>query len=117
MSGWAPPGLADADANTKGQEREETGGRSTKGRHGAPDRQADRHHAFSRDSVRDASDWNTKSCVKDSECGAREQTELEVGEAQVLLDALHQDRQDLPVYEIHHVDRGEEPECVAEVGT
>ena len=66
--------------------------------------------------VRPARDGNARKGIEERESDAREEAERGVGEPEVALDGLQEDREDLTVEEVEDVNDDEQPQRVAAVG-
>ena len=107
--------LADADAHAREGEGREGPREAGERRHEAPERGAPRDEAAAVPRVREAAERDPEDGEEDGEDGAVEEPELRVRDAEVRLDALGEDRDDLPVEEVEDVDEDEDGEDVARI--
>jgi hypothetical protein len=96
MRGRTAPGLADADTDPAGEEQREARRRTAEHRHQTPEREARREHRLARRAIGDACDRAAGRRVEEPERRAGQEAELPVGEPELCLDRLEQDREDLP---------------------
>ena len=108
--------LADADADARRGELAEVLREAGERRHRRPDRKADRHQAAAIPHVREPPERDAEQRVEHAEGGAVEEAHVGVGDAEVGLDVLREDRDDLAVDEVQHVDEHEHAEHVPGVG-
>src|SRR3546814_3055188 len=71
-------------------------------------RSGDRQHAHPVAAIGEPSDRHREDAVEQRKIEAAQQSELTVADPKVVLDRLRQDRQQLPVEEIQHVDEAEQ---------
>ena len=106
--GWgASPGFAHGDPNAREQELDIVLSKTAYGCHAAPHRQGHGNDRATRPLVRKAGDGNAEAHIENSEGEAREQAELLIGEAHLQLDRFLKNHQQLPVYKVKGIDRGE----------
>ena len=102
--------LPDPDPDARQRQLDEAPREAARRRHHAPDRDADDDHVAANASIGEAGDGNRGDGVEEREGEARQQPHLRVGGAEVVLDRLEQDREDLPVDVVDDVEQNEEGE-------
>jgi hypothetical protein len=116
VRGRAAGGLSDADAHPRQRELREALRQPGDRRHRAPQRGAGRDHAAPHAAVGEARDRDAGEGVEHREGPAGEEAHRGVGDAEVALDGLQQDREDLAVDEVEDVDDEQQPEHPARAG-
>ena len=100
--------LAHADADAREEERQEAVGKATGRGHHAPERHAHRDQVAARAAIREPRERDTHDRVEEGERQAAQQAELGVGDRQVALHRLDQQREDLAVDEGGGIGRDEQ---------
>jgi len=115
VGGRAAGGLADPHADPREGELHEVLGEAAEARHHAPDRETDRDDRAAHAAVGPTRQRDPERRVEDREGEPGQEPHLGIRRAERGLDRLDQDRQNLPVDEVHHVDEKEDPEHVVRV--
>ena len=110
-------GLADADPDAVGRQRREAAGGARERGHQAPEPDADGDKVLARPGVRQPAQGDAEDGVEDRERRAVEETDLGVGNAEVGLNLLGEDRHDLPVDEVEDIDDDEDDRDVPRVAS
>jgi hypothetical protein len=110
MAGRARPRLADADAYPEEHQLREILREPAQRGHRTPDRQAGGDDVAAASPIRQPRDRNTERRIEDREHEPRQQTELRIGQQQIRLDPLEQDREDLAVHVAEEIGEGEQRE-------
>ena len=110
-------GFADADGDARRGEFAEVARESRYRRRRAPERQRHRDQRATRPHVGELAERNPEERVEDRERGAEQESHLGIAEAEIALDLLVQDREDLAVDEVEHVDEDEDAEHVVRVAS
>ena len=82
--------FTDRDAGARQRQRQKSGHRTLQQRHRAPERERHRDDAAARFSIGESRDRNLRQRVENAERGAGEQTELRIGQLQILADRYQQ---------------------------
>jgi hypothetical protein len=107
--------LADSDADPRQRELREALGQPRGRRHRAPERRTDGDDAAPRPAVGEARDRDAREGVEHRERGSGQESHRGVGDTEVSLDGLEEDREDLAVDEVEDVDDEQQAEHVARV--
>ena len=108
--------LADADADACRAQLDEARRQARQHGHPRPDGEAEAEQPRPHPVVGEPPERDAEQRVEHGKGGAVEEAELGVGQMEVVLDVLGQDRQDLPVDEVDRIDEHEQSEDVARVG-
>jgi hypothetical protein len=101
-------GLADPDADTREEQRQEVARHAARCGRKAPERQAGDDEVASRAAIREPRERDPHHRVEERECETAEQAELRVRDAKIPLHGLDQQREDLPVDKGSRVGRDEQ---------
>jgi hypothetical protein len=111
----ASAGFADAYTDPRHRELGKAPRERGERGHAAPHEQREADDRAPRAAVRPARDGDAEERVEQRERQAGEQAQRRVRELELLLDVLLQDREDLPVDEVQHVDEHEQTDHVVAV--
>ncbi len=104
--------LTHADPNPRGAQHGAAARKSRHRRHRRPQGQADRHEPDAVPIVRQTAERNTEQRIENAERRPIEKTEIAVLQMEVTLDVLGEDRDDLAIDEIEHIDQEQDGQDV-----
>ena len=107
--------LADADPDACEEDLDEAVGRAAQRGKRAPHEHRDRHDVAARAAIGEPGDRQRERGVEQRERGPVHQPELRIGERELLDHRRPEDREDLAIDEVHHVDEHEDPEHVVAI--
>lgn len=107
--------FANTDPDPGQQQLPEVGCSAAQRGHQAPDPERQRNNIAPGADIRPASDWHTHGHVEDGEGETAEQTQLPVHQAEILLDGLLQNHDDLTVDEIENIDAGQQTQRIVTI--
>jgi hypothetical protein len=115
VGGGARAGLAHTHPHARGGQLREAAREPRKRGHQAPHAEPQRDQRASVPHVRETAERDAEQRVEDREGGAVQEADLRVAEAEIRLDLVRQDRDDLAIEEVEHVDGDQDAEDVARV--
>ena len=74
----------------------------------APQRAGDCQHAHAVDAIGQPADGNREHAIEEREVQSADQPELPVGDAEIVLDRLRENRQELSIQEVDHIDEAQD---------
>ena len=99
--------LANANADAGKRKLAETAGEARHRRHPRPEGKAQRQQPCAHPVIRQPANRHPEQRVEHRKGRAVEESQLGIGEIEVALDVFSQDRQDLPIDEVHHIHQHE----------
>ena len=102
--------FAETHRHARDDELRIVGGQAARHRGAAPDRARERQHPDSVGLVRDPADRNCDEAIEEREIESADQAELAVGDMEAVLNGFCENRQELPVQEIQHIDETQHAE-------
>jgi hypothetical protein len=115
MAGRIGGGLPEPDADPRQHQREKGHGHPREHRHHRPGDQSEGQQRLARHAVGQPASWDADDGEQHCERRPEQHPDLPVGQLEVLLDALGQDRDDVPIHVVEEVRAGQDQQRVERV--